>query len=261
MTYDPFTGEFGDDDGVSFPFDIPVMEDDGNDEGEPIILPGGDIPSGTVGAISYDRGDNEIVAGPVSVDRSDDVRTPRGPTRIERERAERAQERAAADTGNRNVRGASTGHAGADRAGSNGGPGGLAGSVREAADRLRAQLGEPASGSTGVVAGPTATLEPGVNPALEKYLTQVAIGAPQPGHKLIPPNRGAGETRKAPTEPAEIFDRVEFNCEVYKIGTNAAGDWMVTFKIPFADRNAIVALSAAYGMNLQTTMVGHGYTV
>jgi hypothetical protein len=40
---------------------------------------------------------------------------------------------------------------------------------------------------------------------------------------------------------------------------NAAGDWLVTFKLPFSYRSVVTELSAAAGMNLRTNMKLDGF--
>ena len=97
-----------------------------------------------------------------------------------------------------------------------------------------------------------------MEPRLTRYIERVAGGQTTQPANIGESAHGAGATRKA-TTTGDLFDQVAFSCEVYKIGTNAAGDWMVTIKVPFYDRDAITQLSGAFGMNLNTTMVSNGF--
>jgi hypothetical protein len=252
MTYDPGTGVFSDDDdGFSplfasherLPWEIKTDdgEDDGSDDVKPIIVPAGDVPVGSIGSISYDRQTNTVVAGPVELDRTNDVRpTTRGPTKLERAAAERVKLRKAVDTGIGNLRGLAGQHKGSNHTGDAGGTRGPASSLEEAADRFRQSFGRtdnslPADDSRGV------------DDRLNHFVTRTLAGKP--------PEMDKQNWTKVQRIRESEFQKAEFECMVQKVASNTAGDWIVTIKIPYEDRAAATELGSAYGLALNTRMV------
>jgi hypothetical protein len=257
VVYDPYTGTFGDVDGDSSlfalptdedPFSIPTddVEDERFDEPSEWSKPAGDIPSGTVGSISYDRGDNEIVGRPTQLDRDYGVRSPRE-SAADRRAAEELRERARTDTGNRNVRRAAGQHEGSPPTGGSG-DSPIAGSIADAATRLRANI-HP-TGEERAYNPETGTL--GLDRRVENVVK--AIGAGKGANNAIPKEFTQTVVHEVPT-----FDGVDFECEIYAVKMNSSGDWLVTVKVPFRYRSTVTDLSGAAGMNLKTRMELDGY--
>jgi hypothetical protein len=254
MTYDPHTGAFGDfplfDTGNDAdPFAIPTddVQDDGTDGDSEWSKPAGDIPSGQIGNITYDRGDNEIVGRPTSLDRNDGAWTPRV-TPDERRNLEESADRSRTDTGNRNVRRAARQHEGSSREREEGDRT-LATSLTDAAAKLRRSV----TGNERTYDPDTATL--GVDRGVDHFIKTVAAGS-KPTH--LDPESSTTFTHRQVHEVA-TFQEVDFECELYAAKMNAAGDWLVTFKLPFSYRSVVTELSAAAGMNLRTNMKLDGF--
>lgn len=260
MVYDPDTGLFGDvfdpDSGLfdsavdSDPFTIPTddVQDDRHDEPREWSQPSSSIPSGTVGSISYDRGDNEIVGRPTEMDRDNGVRSPRQ-SADERRASEERRDRERADTGSRNVRRAAGQHSGEPGEGSSRDTP-VASNLADAAARLRADI-QPT--------GDERTFDPGtgtlsVDRGVDGYVKALGSGV----------NAGSGGHRapvltRTTVPEAPTFVGVDFECEMYAVKMNSSGDWLVTFKVPFRHRSAITELSGAAGMNLKTRMELDGF--
>ena len=274
MTYDPYAGVFGNDEfggdplfAVDVEDDIIITTDDGGDDGEerlpPVSIPSGDIPSGTVGSISYDRGDNEIVGRPTEVGGDDVVGAGRGPTKREREDARAGRERRAADTGNRNVGRAATDNPRSDSEGSGGGQGPVAGTIAASQDRfIRTVRSDGGSGGpTGDVGRVTGRVEPQpieeTEEALAEYLRQAALNK-QPRVTTSTVRLGTGPTIR---EEGLGVEAIEFDSEIYGVKMNQAGDWLVTLKVPFIYRDSVTQLSTVTGMNMKTRMETNGLAV
>lgn len=272
MTYDPYTGNFGDDVfggeplfAVDVEDDILIttddVEDDGGSERTPFSIPSGDIPSGTIGVISYDRGDNEIIGRPTQVGGDDVVGPGRGPTKSERDSAQRVRERQAANTGNRNIRRVATDHPRGDTEAAAGGQRGVESSISDAQDRLIRTI--RSDGGSDRVTGDVGRITGGVEPLpvdrdkkdkLDEYLRIVAAGkVPQVTHSLV--RNGAGPKVRVETIDTQV---IEFDSEIYGVKMNAAGDWLVTLKVPFTYRDAVTDLSGVTGLNMRTRMEANG---
>jgi hypothetical protein len=65
-------------------------------------------------------------------------------------------------------------------------------------------------------------------------------------------------TYRGVTEAA-TFEGVDFECEIYAVKMNSAGDWLITVKVPFGYRSTVTELSGAAGMNLKTHMELDGF--
>lgn len=258
MTYDPDTGLFGSDDSSSnlfattserFPWEITEDDepDDGSDDVKPVIISAGDVPVGSVGRISYDRGTNEVVAGPVEVVRDSDARTgTRGPTKLERDAAERVRLRTAVDTGLGNIRRVAGQHKNGDSAGDAGGTRGPASSLTEAADRFKQSLrgtDHPANLQPSVPADGTGR----VDDRIRHFVTRTLAGTQ--------PHIDKQNWTKVERTRESEFSEVSFECMVQKVASNTAGDWIITIKIPYEDRGAATELGGAYGLALETRMV------
>jgi hypothetical protein len=105
---------------------------------------------------------------------------------------------------------------------------------------------------------------PGVEPkpveettsALDEYLRQAALNRqPRVPTSTSTIRLGAGPKVR---EEATRVQTIEFDSEIYAVKMNAAGDWLVTLKVPYASRESIVGLSAVSGMNMKTRMVPNG---
>ena len=247
MTYDPDSGVFGDDsfggdlfsNSVPNPWELSTdePEDDEQPFGQSVTIAAGDEPVGTIGRTTYDRGDNIIVQGPIEMDRDYVARPGRGPTKLERVAQQRREERAATDTGDRNIRGAARQHSGSDPAGLVGGSGGAAGSIEEAASRLQESL----RGTNRSV-----DVDDRVRAFIEKRKDS-PLTSQEPG------------TFAPHTPPRPMgFDTATFECTINKIATNTQGDWLVTIKIPFEHRAHVRELDGGFGMAIETTMTRKG---
>lgn len=242
MTYDPDSGVFGPDSfdrglyDTSLPNPWELSEDEPEDDeptfGQPVTVPAGDAPVGGIGITAYDRGDNLIVQGPVEMDGGNVTRTGRGPTRIERIAAERRAERAAADTGNRNIGRAAGQHSGSDHSGLGRGTGEPAGTIEEAASRLQQSLGG------------TTRSDPGdLDDRVKSFIAKTLGGQQRRTNHYTPKPKAR-----------EGFDTATFECTINKIATNTQGDWLVTIKIPFEHRHHVRELDGGFGMAIETTM-------
>lgn len=277
-TSDSFGGDgpIGWDDDLLFdnpeedPFGLPVVspaDDEGVGEST-FSRPAGDTPSGTIGAVSYDRGNNEIVGVPTSLDGDNGVR-PGRPTRAERATAERVRDRERTDTGHRNVRRAAGSHSGESGEGeageSSGGSSTPATSIESAASRLRDSIAHHPSNGMGTGLTLTAVDEipeihggrpPMVDTEADGFAEYMkTMGAGRAPTRI---NSARGFERTF-SHPEVDFSSAEFDCEVYACKMNAAGDWLVTFKVPFAYRTTVAELSGAAGLNLHTRMEVDGF--
>jgi hypothetical protein len=256
VVYDPYTGTFGDGDGDHPLFDSPTdegpfglptddVEDDRHDEHTEWSRPAGDIPSGTVGSISYDRGDNEIVGRPTALDGDDGSWSGRT-TAAERDAIEERGARDRSDTGNRNIRRAAGQHEANVGEGSVGKPTPAA-TLEDAAARLRDSI----TGTERTFNPDTGTL--GLDRNVEKLVKVAAQGG---GFNAILDKPAFTHTK---IQEVPTFDGADFECEIYAVKMNAAGDWLVTVKVPFGYRHVVTDLSGAAGMNLKTHMELDGF--
>jgi hypothetical protein len=248
VVYDPDSGTFSDTpfgntgNPLQDAFGIPVDDaDDGIEDGRTaFVVPAGDVPVGTVGRISYDRGDNELISGPTELD-GDHVPWSPGGNRRERDVGKELGSRQRTHTGDRNIRGAARQHGVGAETGGSGGSGekALAGSIDAAGKRLAER--ETRVSDTG-----------GLDPRLAKYLQAAAVG--KTDHFEAGP-KGPGTTEQTLARKPEqggppTFRRGEFVAEVYGCKMNVAGDWLVQFKIPHRYTEFVVGLSTVAGMML-----------
>lgn len=236
MTYDPFTDSFGPDGGDFDPLSPDDVEDVEGEEHRAFSIPAGDIPVGTIGSLSYDRGDNEIVGVPTQVDRDDVARPRRGFSKVERDQAERREHRAGTDTGVRNVGRAAATVQGGTREGGDGRGDEIAGTIESAASQLLQSIRGTGGARTG-------------QPTGQLGWTPVRVAARVKSH---------GEH----TYREDMLGKkiIEFECEVYGVKMNSAGDWMLTVRVPYKDRGAITELGGVTGLNLMTRMESMGLT-
>jgi hypothetical protein len=223
---------------------------DGGDDDQPERIPGstaaGNIPAGQFGRISYDRGDNEIIGVPTSLD-GDHVPRARVSTVDERFAADKLRERAAVDTGNRYV-GRVTGVNPAQSG--------------TGAPRSYASIAEAGSAITESIervepTGDRTDENGGLDHRIANWLRAVATGrdprlAGEQRNKLTANNRRT--TSVAPT-----FKQTEFYCEFYGLKLNNAGNWLLTVKVENHEGPSMEELSRAVGLNLKTTMTSEGF--
>lgn len=203
------------------------------------------IAAGQPGVISYDRGDNEVVIGPTSLGRSDDLGPGTRTSRAERDYAQRARERQAINTGDRNIRGATPDSDRGDRKRTSGIKGDRSSSIEEAANRLRADLRtsditERESSTDG-----TGRMDDRVD-RVEEYI------------KVNQHSGGKRNYTRRTISHAPTFEEIDFECQIYGIKANASGDWMITIKVPYEESHAATALAKAYGLALRTRMTKKG---
>lgn len=210
-------------------------------------LPGstsaGNVPVGTVGRISYDRGDNEIVGVPTELD-DDYVPRARTNNREERIVAAEYRDRQATDTGLGNLRRLTREHP----AGIGEGATGKHASIADAGNSLRLEL---VRGERGV------STSSGLDHRVESWLrlTAQAKDARLAGEQRNKLSARSGRT----TAEAPTFSETEFNCEFYGLKMNNAGYWMLTLKIENSEGDRIMELSRSVGLNLKTSMISEGF--
>lgn len=247
----------GDDGLDSDLFGSPPVEDvfqlpgvDTEVDGEPtdsiVSRPAGDTPSGTIGALSYDRGDNEVVGRPTEID-GDNLDWNARRSRGDRELADRRANRQRAGAGDRNIGRAARQHPSNTGTGERRGSAPAA-SLADAASRLRSTVAtDERAGSNDPVS---------VDSGVETFIKQSMAGrAPRgPSADPLKAERAKKKFERKTSQALPSMDTVDFEAEVYGLKMTAAGDWLLTMKVPWRYRESLAGFGAIAGMNLRVHM-------